>query len=127
MHLIKVHKLVILRYYVYFNFSVTPEKVEISFNEIIEGTQCEVQCIAINGRPPLNSTLYIDGQNEPDTMNKIKTGARNMYTITTSITKYFTRLHNQVKVMCCSTIGNGICREKKVNVLCKFRLTFNPE
>ncbi|XP_060599347.1 uncharacterized protein LOC132752949 [Ruditapes philippinarum] len=50
-------------------------------------------------------------------MNKIETGARNMYTITTSITKHFTRLHNQVKVMCCSTIGNGICREKRVNVL----------
>jgi hypothetical protein len=111
---------------VYFNISVTPEKIEISFNEIIEGTQCEVQCIAINGRPPLNSNVYIDGQKETDTMKKNETRARNMFTITTSITKIFTRLHNQVKVMCCSTVGNDICGEKKVNVLCKFGLIFNP-
>jgi hypothetical protein len=53
-------------------------------------------------------------------MKKTEKGARNMYTITTSITKNFTRLHNQVKVLCCSSVGNGICGEKKVNVLCKF-------
>jgi hypothetical protein len=111
---------------VHFNISVTPEKIEISFNEIIEGTKCEVQCIAINGRPPLKSNLYIDGQNEPGTMVTNKRRHGNMYTITTSITKNFTRLHNQVKVLCCSTIGDGICGEKKFNVLCKFRLTFNP-
>ncbi|XP_060567900.1 cell adhesion molecule 4-like [Ruditapes philippinarum] len=114
---IKIYILVILRYYVYFDISVTPENIEISFNEIIEGTQCEFQCIAINGRPPLNSNVYIDGKKETDTMKKIDTGARNMFTITTLIIKKITRLHNQVKVMCCSTIGNGICRTKKVNVL----------
>jgi hypothetical protein len=105
---------------VYFNISVTPEKIEISFNEIIEGTESEVQCVAINGRPPIKSKLYIDGQKQKksDTMKKIEKGTRNMYTITTSITKNFTRLHNQVKVLCCSTVGNGICGEKKVNVLC---------
>ncbi|XP_060589889.1 uncharacterized protein LOC132745070, partial [Ruditapes philippinarum] len=98
---------------------VPPTKIEVNANEVIEEEQGEVQCIAINGRPPLKLDLSIDSKLETNTRTKTKTKPGKLYDTITSTTRPFTRVDNQKKILCCSNIGGKICGETKLNVLCK--------
>jgi hypothetical protein len=76
----------------------------------------------MNGRPSLKSDLYIGSLKEDDTSMNSETVAGDLHTVTTSATKAFSRYQNQVKIKCCSTVGDAICNETNINVLCKIKL-----
>ncbi|XP_060574109.1 nephrin-like isoform X3 [Ruditapes philippinarum] len=96
---------------------VPPTSIEVNVNELIEGIQGEVQCIAKNGRPPLKSDINIGSKQETNTTKTVDKVSANLYTITMSVTKNFTRIHNQEKVLCCNNIGETTCEDKNLNVL----------
>ncbi|XP_060567899.1 uncharacterized protein LOC132726579 [Ruditapes philippinarum] len=95
---------------------VPPKSIEVNANEVVEGEQAVVQCITKNVRPPLMSDLSI-GIEKPNTTKKVEKAPDNLYTITTSTTQIFKRIHNQDKVYCCSKIGENKCETKNINVL----------
>ncbi|XP_060567898.1 uncharacterized protein LOC132726578 [Ruditapes philippinarum] len=98
--------------------TVPPNKIDVIVNEVIEGKQSEVHCIARNCRPPLLSDLYIGSEKQANATMKKESVPGGLYTITTSTTKVFTRFHNQNKVVCCSHIGETKCgTENTLNVL----------
>ncbi|XP_060602418.1 uncharacterized protein LOC132755556 [Ruditapes philippinarum] len=101
---------------------VPPNKIEVNVHEVIEGEEGEVQCIAMNGRPPLKSDMSIGSKSETYTKTKNTTKPGNLYDIITWTTRSFTRDDNQKKILCCSNIGGKICGDTKINVLFKPKL-----